>query len=64
MANWLSIDTDLWSLRYVGNHTVLITQRASGETRTCSRGKLPDDVTLAQMSEYRFNKLCRENFHG
>ena len=64
MANWLSIDSECWRLRYFGNHTVFITQIASGVIRTCNRGKLPDDVRLAQMSEYTFNNLCREIFHG
>jgi hypothetical protein len=64
MSNWLSIDSECWRLRYVGNHTVFITQRASGATRTCNRGKLPSDEALALMSDYGFNKLCREIFHG
>jgi hypothetical protein len=64
MGNWLSIDSECWHLRYVGTGTVFVTQRASGVVRTCSRGKLPSDETLALMSEYSFNKICREVFHG
>jgi hypothetical protein len=64
MSNWLSVDSDRWSLRYVGTGIVFITQTASGVTRTCSRGKLPSDEALALMSEYKFNSICREIFHG
>ena len=60
----LSIDSDVWQLRYIGG-VLSITQRASRHIRTLyGRSKLPSDEVLACMSEYDFNTMCRELFHN
>jgi len=60
----LSIDSECWSLRYHGGRDAMVTQRATKITRWVPRHTLPDDMTLALMSEYGFSKVCREAFHG
>lgn len=64
MADWIVRETDLWSLRCYNAGYVYIKQKASGETRTCLRMYLPSADKVDEMSDYRFNKLCREVFHG
>ncbi len=60
----LNIDSKLWRVRYTTVAHLDITQKASGVTRTFSQSALPSSDELASMSEQRFDKLCRERFHG
>lgn len=64
MADWIIRSTDLWSLRCFNGMYAYITQRASGVTRTCSRGDLPMPSKLDGLSDYQFNRMCSEVFHG
>lgn len=60
----LNIDSKLWRVRYTTAAHLDITQKASGVTRTFSQSALPSRDELASMSEQRFDRLCRERFHG
>lgn len=60
----LSIDSKLWQVRCLNTAQLGIIQRASGVMRIFGHSALPDADALASMSEARFDKLCRERFHG
>ncbi len=60
----LSIDSKLWQVRYLNTAQLGIIQRASGVMRIFGHSALPDRDTLASVSETRFDRLCRDAFHG
>jgi hypothetical protein len=60
----MNIETPLWTLISFNEGYVHVIQKASGTTRTVSRGHIPSVETLAAMTERQFNRVCREAFHG
>lgn len=61
----MSVDSPHWSIREgFGGHTLHVIQRASGKTVIVSRSAFPSAEEVAAMTEARFNRLCREAFHG
>jgi hypothetical protein len=60
----MNISTKLWQVKALNGWQIAIIQRATGMLKVFSRTALPDDTTLAMISENRFNTLCREAFHG
>lgn len=60
----IDVETKLWRAKEIGHGQLLVTQKASGVSRTVSRGKLPSVEAVAAMHERRFDRLCREAFHG
>jgi hypothetical protein len=58
----MNIESKLWKIVYVGCQ-IAILQKASGTQRFFTVGTLPNSEALAAMSEYQFNRVCREKFH-
>jgi hypothetical protein len=60
----MNIESKLWKIRAVAPHMVMVIQKASGATRYATESHFPSTDALAVMSEKRFDKVCREVFHG
>lgn len=58
----MNIESKLWHVRSAIGGGVEITQKASRVTRFSY--SFPSAVSLARMSESKFNATCRESFHN
>lgn len=59
----MNVESKLWKVVAYNAAYASITQKASGVTRTVSRGSLDSTDAIAAMTERQFDKMCREAFH-
>lgn len=60
----MNIESRLWHVISYNDAYANIIQKSTGVLHAVTRGKLPDTHTLAMASEAKFDRICREAFHG